>query len=194
MVKYHWVQNAGRSVNWSSASSWAERKLLKCKMLQGPALCPAQEKPPVMSLRKALSLQPTNDQCNDYYKVNRNFAVRTINVLSHLYTGPYDLPIRINGVYLKNWGRERGKSQEKPEKNALSLCCASGQGTTWIWNSVISERAIARSRNCNGDKRPPVQSTQVPLKAIASRACEAHAVHGARALIVPVMLCRLVLL
>lgn len=71
-------------------------------MLQGPALCPAEEKPPVMSLSKAPSLQPTKDQCNAYYKADRNFAIRTVNVLSHLYTGPYHLPIGINGVYLKN--------------------------------------------------------------------------------------------
>lgn len=178
MVKYHRVQNAGRSENQSSASLWAEQKLLKCKMFQGPALCPAQEKPPVMSLSKDFSLQPMKDHCNTYCKANRNFAFRTIYVLSHLYTGPYHLSIRINGVYLKTWGKERGKSQEKTEKNAL--CCASGQGTKWIWNNVISKQAMARSRNCNSDKRPPVQSTQAALKAMASRACKVCSVHSAR--------------
>jgi len=55
-----------------------------------------------MFLSKALGLQPTKDQCNANYKVNRNFAVRTINVFSHLYTRLYHLPVRINGVYFKN--------------------------------------------------------------------------------------------
>lgn len=61
---------------------------------QGPALHPAQEKPPVMSPSKALSLQLTKDQCNTYYKANRNFAVGAVDVPSHLYTGLYHLPIR----------------------------------------------------------------------------------------------------
>lgn len=65
--------------------------------------------------------------------------------------------IRIDAAYFKNWLRERGIRQEKPEKIALSLCYASRQGTKSICSNVISKQAIARSKNCNGDQRWPVQ-------------------------------------
>lgn len=192
MVKYHWVQNAGRSVNWSSASSWAEQKLLKCKMLSRPSSVSCTRKATSdVPGSPALSLQATKGQCNACYKVNRNFAIRTIHVLSHPYMGPYHLPIRINGVYIKIWGRERGKSQEKTEKNALSLCCASGQGTKRIWNNVISKQAIARSRNCNGDE------TTSAVNSSTSKGNPAEPAKLTWCMVqgpVPVMLCRLLLL
>lgn len=67
-----------------------------------PSSVSAQEKPPVMSVRKLLSLQSRKDQCNAYYKADRNFTGRTINILSHFYTGSYHLPIRMNAACLKN--------------------------------------------------------------------------------------------
>lgn len=124
------MQKAGHIVNWRSASSWAEQKLLKCKMLQGSALFPALEKPLVMSLSKGFSLQSIGDQCNAYYKVNRNFPLVQSIVLSHLYTRPYHLLIRINRVYLKKLreGEWKKPGALKPEKNASSLAYASRQG------------------------------------------------------------------
>lgn len=91
---------------------------------------------------------------------------------------PHHLPVRIKGVYFKNGGRERGKWQEKPEENAPSLCCVSGQGTKWMWNNIISKQAMARSRNCSGGKRAPVQTTQALLEAMASWAYKARPVHS----------------
>lgn len=60
----------------------------------------------------------------------------------------------------KRLSEGEGNKTGETIKNALSLCCASRQGTESICSNVISKQAIARSKNCNDDQTWPEQSTQ----------------------------------